>query len=92
MIRLKNYTSLIGKEIDSVSIVDTENLIGRCVVAGNVRRSAALALGQHDDMQYLTMKNDQEKLYSHRWGSKQFLRSQGWYGLHMACWTITKER
>ena len=63
------YTSLIGKEIDSVSIVDTENLIGRCVVAGNVRRSAALALGQHDDMQYLTMKNDQEKLYSHRWGS-----------------------
>ena len=54
------YTSLIGKEIDSVSIVDTENLIGRCVVAGNVRRSAALALGQHDDMQYLTMKNDQE--------------------------------
>ena len=63
------YTPLIGKEIDSVSIVDTENLIGRCVVAGNVRRSAALALGQHDDMQYLTMKNDQEKLYSHRWGS-----------------------
>jgi adenosylcobalamin-dependent ribonucleoside-triphosphate reductase len=63
------YTPLIGKEIDSVTIVDTENLIGRCVVAGNVRRSAALALGQHDDMQYLTMKNDQEKLYSHRWGS-----------------------
>jgi adenosylcobalamin-dependent ribonucleoside-triphosphate reductase len=63
------YTPLIGKKIDSVSIVDTENLIGRCVVAGNVRRSAALALGQHDDMQYLTMKNDQKKLYSHRWGS-----------------------
>jgi len=39
------------------------------VVAGNVRRSAALALGQADDFEYLTMKNDKEKLYNHRWGS-----------------------
>lgn len=53
----------------STDIVDTENLIGKCVVAGNVRRSAALALGAHDDMEYLTMKNDQEKLRNHRWGS-----------------------
>ena len=63
------YNERIGSAITSVDIVDTENLIGRCVVAGNVRRSAALALGQHDDKEYLTMKNDQEKLYHHRWGS-----------------------
>ena len=63
------YTDRIGSPITSVDIVDTENLIGRCVVAGNVRRSAALALGQYDDMDYLTMKNDQEKLGHHRWGS-----------------------
>ena len=63
------YNEKIGKLITSIDIVDTENLIGRCVVAGNVRRSAALALGQHDDREYLTMKNDQEKLYHHRWGS-----------------------
>jgi len=63
------YTDRIGAPITSVDIVDTENLIGRCVVAGNVRRSAALALGQYDDMDYLTMKNDQEKLGHHRWGS-----------------------
>ena len=56
------YEARIGETITSVDIVDTENLIGRCVVAGNVRRSAALALGQHDDREYLTMKNDQEKL------------------------------
>ena len=43
------YEARIGETITSVDIVDTENLIGRCVVAGNVRRSAALALGQHDD-------------------------------------------
>jgi len=63
------YSAKIGDLIDSVTIVDTENLIGRCVVAGNVRRSAALAIGAHDDTHYLEMKNDQEKLYHHRWGS-----------------------
>jgi len=63
------YTARIGDQITSVDIVDTENLIGRCVVSGNVRRSAALAMGTHDDIQYLEMKNDQEKLYHHRWGS-----------------------
>jgi len=59
----------IGEDITSVDIVDIENLIGRCVVAGNVRRSAALALGSLDDKEYLSMKNDQEKLMHHRWGS-----------------------
>ena len=63
------YDDMIDKEIDSTTIVDTENLIGKCVVAGNVRRSAALALGAYNDMKYLSMKNDEEKLYSHRWGS-----------------------
>jgi len=63
------YSGKIGKYISSIDIVDTENLIGRCVVAGNVRRSAALAMGRHDDKHYLQMKNDQEKLYHHRWGS-----------------------
>ena len=60
---------MIDKEIDSTTIVDTENLIGKCVVAGNVRRSAALALGAHDDMAYLSMKNDEKKLgtqHSHK--------------------------
>ena len=59
----------IGELIESVDLVDIENLIGRCVVAGNVRRSAALAIGQFDDKEYLSMKNDKEKLYHHRWGS-----------------------
>ena len=69
------YTPIIGELIDSVTIVDTENLIGRCVVAGNVRRSAALAMGNHEDRQYLEMKNDQEKLYHHRWGSNNSLHA-----------------
>jgi adenosylcobalamin-dependent ribonucleoside-triphosphate reductase len=66
---IKLYMPKIGHTITSTDIVDTENLIGRCVVSGNVRRSAALAMGSADDRQYLTMKNDEEKLYHHRWGS-----------------------
>jgi adenosylcobalamin-dependent ribonucleoside-triphosphate reductase len=62
-------TPKIGEDITSTDIVDIENLIGRCVVAGNVRRSAALAMGSFDDKEYLSMKNDQEKLMHHRWGS-----------------------
>ena len=69
------YTPKIGEAITSVDIVDTENLIGRCVVAGNVRRSAALAMGKHTDIYYLQMKNDQEKLYHHRWGSNNSLNA-----------------
>ena len=63
------FADKVGELITSVDIVDIENLIGRCVVSGNVRRSAALALGAHEDIHYLEMKNDQEKLYHHRWGS-----------------------
>ena len=65
-----------GDLITSVDIVDIENLIGRCVVSGNVRRSAALALGSHDDMDYLTMKDDEEKLMHHRWGSNNSFSAQ----------------
>jgi ribonucleoside-triphosphate reductase len=63
------FSGKVGEPISSVDIVDTENLIGRCVVSGNVRRSAALAMGKHDDKRYLEMKNDSEKLMHHRWGS-----------------------
>ncbi len=70
------FTARIGDNITSVDIVDTENLIGRCVVSGNVRRSAALAMGRYDDKLYLEMKNDQEKLYHHRWGSNNSFNAQ----------------
>jgi len=59
----------VGKPITSVDIVDIMNLIGRCVVAGNVRRSAEIALGDPTDFEFITCKQDKEKLYSHRWAS-----------------------
>jgi len=59
----------IGQKISSIDILDTMNLIGKCVVAGNVRRSAEIALGDATDLDFITSKQDQEKLYSHRWAS-----------------------
>lgn len=47
----------IGRGITSVDIVDIMNLIGRCVVAGNVRRSAEIAIGDPNDHDYVTMKD-----------------------------------
>ncbi|MHA1337729.1 MAG: ATP cone domain-containing protein [Promethearchaeota archaeon] len=61
--------SRIGQPIKSVDIVDIMNLIGKCVVAGNVRRSAEIALGDPTDLEFILCKQDKEKLYSHRWAS-----------------------
>ncbi len=61
--------SRIGEKITSVDIVDIMNYIGKCVVAGNVRRSAEIALGDPGDLDFVLCKQDEEALYSHRWAS-----------------------
>lgn len=38
-------------------IVDLFNFIGKCVVAGNIRRTAEIAFGEHDDSEFLNLKN-----------------------------------
>lgn len=47
----------VGKRLTSVDITDLMNYVGRCVVAGNVRRTAEIAFGDADDVGYCTMKN-----------------------------------
>ncbi|MHA1916627.1 MAG: ribonucleoside-triphosphate reductase, adenosylcobalamin-dependent [Promethearchaeota archaeon] len=59
----------VGQPITSVDILDIMNHIGKCVVAGNVRRSAEIALGDPTDLDFVTCKQDEEALYSHRWAS-----------------------
>ncbi len=49
--------SLIGTKLGSVEITDLMNMVGKCVVAGNVRRSAEIAFGSPDDFEYRSMKN-----------------------------------
>lgn len=46
-----------GKKIRPIDALDIMNIIGFIVVAGNVRRSAQLALGDMDDLQFLNAKN-----------------------------------
>lgn len=45
-----------GKQIRPIDALDIMNIIGSIVVAGNVRRSAQLAIGDPDDVEYLLAK------------------------------------
>ena len=56
--RIRNVIgSRAGEFLDSRAIVDIVNLIGTCVVSGNVRRSATLALGTAEDNGFINLKN-----------------------------------
>jgi len=51
------FHSREGKKLRSIDVLDVCNIIGSIVVAGNVRRSAEIALGDPDDILYLRAKN-----------------------------------
>ena len=60
--RLHNYIHKLfkgrkGEKLSRVDIADIGNLIGVCVVSGNVRRSAELLIGRLDDDTFLNLKN-----------------------------------
>jgi ribonucleotide reductase alpha subunit len=45
-----------GKKLRPIDCLDIMNIIGALVVAGNVRRSAQIAIGDPDDVEYLLAK------------------------------------
>ena len=60
--KLHNYIHKIfkgrgGEKLTRKDIADIGNLIGVCVVSGNVRRSAELLIGRIDDADFLNLKN-----------------------------------
>jgi adenosylcobalamin-dependent ribonucleoside-triphosphate reductase len=60
--RLHNYIHKLfkgraGELVTRRDIADIGNLIGVCVVSGNVRRSAELLIGSIDDPDFLNLKN-----------------------------------
>lgn len=60
--KLHNYIRKIfdgrsGEKLTRKDIADIGNLIGVCVVSGNVRRSAELLMGRLDDQDFLNLKN-----------------------------------
>jgi ribonucleoside-triphosphate reductase len=63
------YDTYVDRPVDARLIVDTMNLIGCCVVAGGIRRSAEIAFGDPDDAQFLDLKLDGQKVLAFRWAS-----------------------
>lgn len=53
----KIFQSREAKKLRSIDVLDICNIIGSIVVAGNVRRSAEIALGDPDDILYIRAKN-----------------------------------
>lgn len=51
------FQSREGKKLRSIDVLDINNIIGSIVVAGNVRRSAQIAIGDPDDHLYVRAKN-----------------------------------
>lgn len=64
--------ALAQSAITSADIVDLFNVIGVCVVSGNVRRSAEVMLGEANDALFSELKDPvkyAKELDSHRWAS-----------------------
>ena len=52
----KILNSRSGKKLRPIDCLDIMNIIGSVVVAGNVRRSAQIAIGDYDDIEFLKSK------------------------------------
>lgn len=55
----KMFENREGQKLTRKDIADIGNLIGVCVVSGNVRRSAELLIGRADDEDFLNLKNSE---------------------------------
>ncbi len=54
---IRIFENRAGEKLTRKDIADLGNLIGVCVVSGNVRRSAELLMGRIDDADFLNLKN-----------------------------------
>ena len=73
LIDLHNYINGMfkgraGELLTRTDIADIGNMIGVCVVSGNVRRSAELLMGRIDDPQFLALKNYDVNPQRMMWG------------------------
>lgn len=58
----------VGQPLSVTSIVDIMNLLGRCVVSGNVRRTAEIAFGDPNSQEYIDLKNYDVNPQRAEWG------------------------
>lgn len=68
--------SRVGSVLDSLLITDLMNMIGVCVVSGNVRRSAEIAVGNIDDDNFVNAKDFDRFPYraTHGWMSNNTVK------------------
>jgi ribonucleoside-triphosphate reductase len=72
---VENLTDLLMPEdkepyrLRSSHIVDIFNYIGKCVVAGGIRRTAEIMFGDPNDQEFVTLKQDEEAMSTRRWAS-----------------------
>ena len=57
-----------GEPISVTTIVDIMNLIGKCVVAGNVRRTAEIVFGDPHSEEYINLKNYKKNPHREQYG------------------------
>lgn len=67
----KMFEGRAGQKLTRRDLADIGNMIGVCVVSGNVRRSAELLMGRLDDEDFLNLKNYEKypERMSHGWMS-----------------------
>ena len=74
----KIFADRVGDRCDSRLIADIGNLIGVCVVSGNVRRSAELLLGSLEDKDFLNLKNSDMFAERNRYSDNDDESGWGW--------------
>jgi adenosylcobalamin-dependent ribonucleoside-triphosphate reductase len=73
------FIDKIGELVTGQDIVDIMNMIGVCVVAGNVRRTAQIVFGDPDDEEYLKLKDYHWDSSTHSYkGTKADRAKFGW--------------
>lgn len=75
---LKTITDLLSKNVGKVLtarlINDISCVIAKSIVSGGVRRSALIGIGDVTDNDFITLKDDKERLNSYGWASNNTVR------------------
>lgn len=82
----------VGCDVSASTITDIMNMIGRCVVSGNVRRSSEIALGDITDFTFTKLKDPTPKKLLKAQQREILLRNEEFSKYDWAIEDIKKER
>lgn len=64
----------VGKTLNARLINDIACIIARAIVSGGVRRSALIAIGSVEDVNFTTLKDDKDRVNSYGWAANNSTR------------------